>query len=129
MNLLECAWMCLYKQDSEYFSGSKYAKILNMIEFWILQGSQYASVKQRSECARLYMFWQSYIRIYIGFLICQDSEYGRVLNMQELYRFLDIPQNGWICLNRTWICLNMSEFTIIDKHLSMYCTIYSARKL
>ena len=26
----EYAWICLYKQDSEYVSDPKYAKILNM---------------------------------------------------------------------------------------------------
>ena len=56
--------MCLYKQDSEYFSGSKYAKIQNMIEFWILQGSQHANVKQRSECARIYVLTELYQSIY-----------------------------------------------------------------
>ena len=29
----EYAWMCLYKQDSEYASGPKHAKILNMARF------------------------------------------------------------------------------------------------
>ena len=45
--------MCLYKQDSEFTSGPKYAKILNMVKFWIRQGSQYAKVTQRSEYARI----------------------------------------------------------------------------
>ena len=39
-----------------------------------------------------------------------DTEYGRVLNMQKLHRVLNIAQYGWICLNRTWIRLNMSEY-------------------
>ena len=50
--MAEYAWMCLYKQDSEYASGSKYAKLLNIAKFWIWQGSQYASVTRRSEYAR-----------------------------------------------------------------------------
>ena len=45
--------MCLYKQDSEYAWGSKYAKILNMEKFLIWQGSQYANVTQRSGYARI----------------------------------------------------------------------------
>ena len=45
-------WMCPYKQDSEYASGPKYAKIVNMAKFLIWQGSQYESVTQRSEYAR-----------------------------------------------------------------------------
>ena len=39
----------LYKQDSEYALGPKYAKILNMEKFWIWQGSQYTNVTERSE--------------------------------------------------------------------------------
>ena len=38
------SWMCQNKQDSEYATGPKYDKILNMVKFWIWQGSQYASV-------------------------------------------------------------------------------------
>ena len=45
--------MCLYKQNSEYASGPKYVKILNMEKFLILQGSQHASVTQYSEYARI----------------------------------------------------------------------------
>ena len=37
--------MCIYKQDSEYASGPKYAKILNMEKFRIWQGSQYAAMR------------------------------------------------------------------------------------
>ena len=37
--MLEYAWMCLCKQDSEYAMGPKYAKILNMAKFLIWQGS------------------------------------------------------------------------------------------
>ena len=72
----EYAWMCLYKQDSKYASGPKYAKILNMAGF--------------SVCDRYTAFW-----------ICQNmpdqsSEYilgskcGRVLNMHELHRVLNM---------------------------------------
>ena len=45
------AWMCIYKQGSEYASGPKCVKILNMAKFWLWQGSQYASVTQRPEDA------------------------------------------------------------------------------
>ena len=49
----EYAGMCLHKQGSEYASGPKYAKILNMAKFRTWQGSQYANVTQRSEYARI----------------------------------------------------------------------------
>ena len=39
--------MCLYKIDTEYASGTKYVKVLNMTS------SQYTSVTQRSEYARI----------------------------------------------------------------------------
>ena len=51
--MAEYAWMYLDKQDSEYASGPKYAKILNMAKFYIWQGSQYANVLQRSEYPRI----------------------------------------------------------------------------
>ena len=97
--------------------------VLSMSKFWRWQSSEYGrvlnmwalhSVLNMPEYA-LNKFW-----IYLGFYICQDSEYWRVLNMQELHRALNMPQYGWICQNRTWICLNISEFTIIDSVLNMY---------
>ena len=39
LNMPEYVWMCLNKQDSEYASGPKYAKILNITAFWIWDGS------------------------------------------------------------------------------------------
>ena len=30
---IEYAWMCQYKQDTEYASDAEYAKILNMAKF------------------------------------------------------------------------------------------------
>ena len=52
-NMPEYAWMCLYKQDSEYALGPKYAKILDIAKFWIWKDSQYASVTHRFEHARI----------------------------------------------------------------------------
>ena len=68
-------WIRINQQDSEHVSSPKYAehaKILNMTRFSI--------------CERYTAFW-----------ICQHSEHGRVLNMQELHRVVNMPQ----CLNRT----------------------------
>ena len=53
----------------------------------------------------------------------------QVLNMQELHRVLNKSQYGLICLNRTWICLNMSEFIIINWVLNMSHTIHGMRLL
>ena len=109
LNMSEYSWMCLNKQDFEY------APVLNMPKFWIWQVSQYASVTQRSE----------YVRI------CLDRvlNISWVLNMPELwiwqgFEYARVPQgsrhapNRWICQRRTWICLNMSEFLIIDRVLN-----------
>ena len=49
----EYVWMCPYKQDSEYASGLKYAIILNRAKLWLWQGSQYASITQHSDHARI----------------------------------------------------------------------------
>ena len=119
----EYAWLCQNKLDFEYASGPKYAKSLNMVKFSIRQCSQYASVLNMPEYAL------TEFCIYLGFSTCKDSEYGRVLNEQELHRVLNMPKCSWICLNTTWICLNMSEFTIIERVLNMYHTIHSARSL
>ena len=51
--IIEYASMWLNKQDSEYAYGPKYTNILNMAKFWTWQGSQYASVSQRSEYVRI----------------------------------------------------------------------------
>ena len=117
--------MHLYKQDSEYTLGPKYANIP-----WIWESSQYGKVLNMwALCSALNMaeyaltdFW-----IYLMFWICQDSECGRVLNMQELHRVL--PIYGCVCLNRAWISLNMSEFKIIDRVLNMSQKLHSARSL
>ena len=59
-------------------------------------------------------------RVYLGFQICQDSEYHRVLNMQELLTRGTKYATIWP---------KMSKFTIIDRVLNMYYTIYSVRLL
>ena len=35
-----------------------------------------------------------------------------------------MPQYVWICLTRTWVCLNMSEFTTIYRVLNMCRVLY-----
>ena len=51
----EYVWMYLYKQDSEYASSPEYANILNMTNFWIWEGFQYASITQPSEYAGMFL--------------------------------------------------------------------------
>ena len=47
--------------------------------------------------------------------------------MQELLSVLNIPKYGWICLNRTGICLSMPEFAVIERVLNMSHTIHSVK--
>ena len=79
---IKYAWIWLNdKQDSEYASGPKFPKILNMAKFWILLGSQYASVTQRSEYTRICLDKVRNILSVLnmsGFWIRQGSEYTRV---------------------------------------------------
>ena len=122
----EIAWMCLYKYDSEYTSGLKYAKLLNMAKFWIWKGSQYASVTQRAG--------KCFDKVLLNFLGCK---YAWILNVSRLwicksctgFWALNMPQSDWTCLHRRWTCQNMSEFTIIDRILNIYCTVHGVRSL
>ena len=83
----ENAWICPYKQDSEYVLGIKYANIVNMAKFWIWQGSQHASVTQRSEYAKIRLSKVlniSRVLNMLGFWIWQGSEYAKMwLNLSE----------------------------------------------
>ena len=81
---------------------------------------------QRSEYARICL---DRVLNISQVLIWQYCEYGRVLNMQELHKVLNMPQYGLIYLNRMWVSLNMSEFTMIDRVLSISYTMYSKRSL
>ena len=72
--------MCLYKQDSEYALGLRYAKVLNMEKFWIRQCSQYASVTQSSGYAGMCLdrvLNISWALNMLGFWIWRGFEYAR----------------------------------------------------
>ena len=101
---------------------------LNMSKFWIWQSSEYGRVlKRRTLHTLLKMSWQS--SEYISGSKYARTEYGRILNIQKVHKVLNLPQYDWIGLNSAWICLNMSELTIINVVLSMSHTIHSARSL
>ena len=92
----------------EYASGCNYGRVLNIPGFWICQISLYARVTQGSEYAWtwlnkfciscsdygrvLNMPDQGFTRFWIclRFWICQDSEYGKVVNMWGLLRRLNM---------------------------------------
>ena len=101
----EYAWVFLNKQDSEY-AYTKYAKILNLIKFQIWQGSQYASVSQCSEYARIslarpcseYIPGFKYANI-LNRKVVQGFKYATIwLNMSELD--VNTPEGVWIYDNK-----------------------------
>ena len=119
----EYAWVCPNKQDSEYALGPKFARILNTGKFWRWQDSQYASVIQRSEYTRIWLdrvLNLSCVLNMPGFWRWQGSEYARVTQGSKY---------ATIWLVGTWICLSISELTIIGRVVNMYHTIHSARLL
>ena len=80
----EPAWMCLYKQDSEYALGPKCVKILNMAKFWIRRGSQCERYAAYFICQK--MPWQSSESWVLNiplFWIWQGSEYARVTQISK----------------------------------------------
>ena len=84
-----------------------------MAKLWMWQGSHYASVTQCSEYSRICLdrvLNISWVLNMPEFWIWQGSEYARVTQGSKY----------------ATICLNMSEFTIRDRVLNIYHTIYSA---
>ena len=86
--------------------------VLNMAKFRIWQGSQYASILQRSEYATIYLdrFLNiSWVLIMQGFWVWQGSEYARVTQ----------------CSKYVTILLSLSEQ---DLNMSEYVWIYDNRE-
>ena len=114
----EYAWMRLNQQESEYASDTKYTKILNIgksnYDKALSMRVLLHSVLSMPEYA-LIEFW-----IQFEFWIWQRFEQARVTQGSKY---------ATIWLNRTWICLNMSEFSIIDTVLNVYHTVHSTRSL
>ena len=100
-------WICTRMQ---LWKGSEYSRIPNLSGFWICkwlinalwQGSEYA--------------WSAFHRVLdkpLG-LICQGSEYGKVVNMWGLHRVPNMHGWAWTSLNNAeyeWICQNIPEKT------------------
>ena len=117
------SWMCLYRHNSEYASGPKYPKILNMAKSWIWQGFQYASVTQGSEYARIWpdrVLNISWVLNTPRFWIGHSSEYASVTH-DSTYPTMWLIY--WMEHKYAW----MSEFTVIDRVLNMFHKIHRAR--
>ena len=103
--------------------------VLNMPIFWIWWSSEYGrvlnmpalhSVLNMPKCLDRVLN-TSWVLNMPEFWIWQGSEYLRVAQGSK---YATIWLNS---LSRTWISLNISELTIIDRVLNMYHTIHSAR--
>ena len=107
--LWACAGMQLWK-------GFKYAtflhiqvlhKVLNMPEYgWIMLGQIVLTMTG---------FWICLGKVSQGFEYasgykCQGLEYGKVVNMGELHRVLNMPKLAWKCLKKY---LSMREYAMI----------------
>ena len=122
MNLPEYILMCLNKLDFEY------GKVLDVAEFpiWIWH------MKPYDIWHMTYAFWIWHNMPCQSSVFVLGSKYRGIFSMAGFWicrKTLNIPQNGCICRNKTWICLDMSEFTIIDKILNMYQEIHCVRLL
>ena len=92
-------------------------KVLSMTGVSIYKRYLASWICQNMPCRVLNISW---VLNMPGFWIWQGSEYLKVAQGSKY-------TPSWIYLNRTWVCLNMSGFFIIDRILNMYHIINSAR--
>ena len=107
-------------------------RVINMPKFWVYR--KVLNVGWFPICNRYTAFWInrmcldrvlniSWVLNMSGFWIWQGSEYAKVTQGSKYTTI-------WLNVSfREWVCLNMSEFTIIDRVLNMYDTIHNARSL
>ena len=101
-------WIC---QGSEYTSGSKNTRVLNMSlalnmpRIWIYQGSVYVFDFKYARVLNIAGFC-----ICPWFWICQGSEYTSVLNMLILPRVLNMSEYARMIHEHAWLDLNMSKY-------------------
>ena len=76
-------------------------QVLNMSEFWIF-------VNYRKYDGVLNMCWDAIIE---KFLIIQDSEYARFLQMQTLDKVLNVPEYAWIMTYDRVLNMSGQRFT------------------
>ena len=76
-------------------------QVLNMSEFWIF-------VNYRKCDGVLNLCWDAIIE---KFLIIQDSEYARFLQMQTLDKVLNVPEYAWIMTYDRVLSMSGQRFT------------------
>ena len=112
--------MFLDKQDSM-------PRVLNMPKFWIWQNSEYDRVLNLWVLHSLLNMPEYVLAESFEYIL--GSKYARIRNMAGFWickSYTGFYTAIWLTMSeRTWICLNMSEFTIIDRPLNMYHTIHS----
>ena len=125
-------WMCMNMHEYAWTNKIfKMSPLLNMSKLWAWPSSEYDRVfnmRVLQNILNMPEYALTELWIYLRF------EYTSILNMGVLwicksYTVLNIPQYCWIYLNGTWICLNMSEFTVIDTILNMPHTRHSLRSI
>ena len=89
-----------------WYCGVNDNYVLNILGFWIAQDSEYVSGSKCARVLEILGFWMC-----LWFWICQDSEYDRVTQGSE-HAWI-IAEYAWIRLimsGYVWICLNMPEY-------------------
>ena len=84
--------------SSEYTSGFEYPRVLNIPEFWIYQGSEYALGSKYAKVLNRQGFEYAKVNVKQG---CDMPEYAKI-----------IPEYVWFSLNMSeyaWICVNMPK--------------------
>ena len=82
--------------------------VLHIPVSWISQDSEHISGSEFARVLDIPRFW-----IYLWFWICQNSKYTRFRICQGYTGFRICLNNSWICLNMpysVWICLKMPEY-------------------
>ena len=116
--IIEYAWMCLNKQDSEQ------PQVLNMPKFWICQWSEHDRVLNRVLDRVLNIFWVLNKLVFWIWKITQGSKYATIwLNMSEFD--VNMPEHVWIysnkqtseyvsCNTKVQVTLKVNEYLLRD---------------
>ena len=115
---------------SEHASGSEYANILDILEFWIcVWGSEYTRNLNISGLHRALNVPKYFFDISDHVWICLNmAKYAwiflNILEYAQIYVncFFDMSDHVWICLNMTkyaWIFLNILEYAQI--YVNCFC--------
>ena len=108
LTILEKSFNLDVWHNSKYALGSTYARVLNILRFWLCNYYEYALGSTYDR-----------LRNISGLQICQGSEYA------TLHRVLNMLEHAWIRLNNCGISMNIQDFLLIcfecvNKYTCMY---------